>query len=200
MDNNTQNYLGLLRSKTRRALLLLLFTNEDQEYYIRELGRKLSTPASMIQREIRKLNALDLLSKRKLGNLILYKINKKSSLYSIFRNLLLKTYGIAEILKPAFHGIDNVLTAFIYGSYAKETFGPTSDIDVFVITKDNFSTEDYEKINYSIAEIEEFIGREINLDLYEITEYKKKQMEHNAYFNDILSGPKIFIKGTGHGL
>jgi predicted transcriptional regulator len=45
----------LFKSKTRKEIFRLYFTNPDQEYYLRELERILRTPVSMIRKELTRL-------------------------------------------------------------------------------------------------------------------------------------------------
>jgi predicted transcriptional regulator with HTH domain len=47
--------LGLTKSKLRRELLRLYFTNPDKEYYLRELERMINFPVGNIRREFLKL-------------------------------------------------------------------------------------------------------------------------------------------------
>ena len=45
----------IFKSKTRKELFRLYFTNPDHEYYLRELERLLDIPVSMIRKELNRL-------------------------------------------------------------------------------------------------------------------------------------------------
>ena len=194
MSNNiTFNLFGIFRSKVRTLLLLNFFINPDKEFFTRQLERDIKKPASDISRELKKLAEIKLVTSRRLGNMILYKINKKSPFYHQFRDLTLKIYGLKELLKPIFVEENTVIVSFIYGSYAKGDFDATSDIDIFVLVEKDDNL--YEKINTELSRLEVIIGREINMDYVTLEEYKMKIRTQNPYISDILKNSKIFIKG-----
>lgn len=195
MDNNDINEktLGFFRSKARSLLLANFFVNPDQEFYIRELERKLKIPASNVSREIRKIEASGLIFSRPVGNLVMYKINKESPLFSQLYEFVTKNLGIQKFLKPYFEKQEDVEFSFIYGSYARGKFDLNSDIDVFVIIKKNSKL--YEKLNSKLNEFEQMFGREINADILTLEEYNEKKSRQDPYISDIIKNPKIFIKG-----
>ena len=66
----------IFKSKTRAAIFRLYFTNPEAEYYLRELERTLSTPVSMIRKELLRLEETGIFVSRKRGNLTLFSLNK----------------------------------------------------------------------------------------------------------------------------
>ncbi|HOX41594.1 MAG TPA: nucleotidyltransferase domain-containing protein [bacterium] len=193
------NFLGFFKSKVRRLLFLKFVLNPGQEFYVRELARSFQLPASMVQREIKKIAETGFLVSRKVGNIIFYKGDKKNRYYTSIRDLVLKTVGIGELLRPRINSIDSINIAFIYGSYVTGNFDKNSDIDVLIVTKKEFSDLEYEKINSEMAEVEAILSREINLDFYNEEEFKK-EISDSTYLKDVLSKPKIFVKGGEDGL
>lgn len=195
MDNNNKNEktLGFFRSQARSLLLANFFVNPDQEFYIRELERKLKIPASNVSREIRKIEASGLIFSRPVGNLVMYKVNKESPLFSQLYEFVTKNLGIQEFLKPYFEKQEDVEFSFIYGSYARGKFDLNSDIDVFIVIKKNCKL--YEKLNGKLNEFEKMFGREINADILTLEEYNEKKSRQDPYISDIIENPKIFIKG-----
>lgn len=191
--NNNHNLMGLFRSKARTLLLLNFFINPDKEFYARQLEKLLDISVGNIRRELKTIESAGLLSARPLGNLVLYKINRDNPLYSQFRELVLKTVGVQELLKPFFAKEKNILVAFIYGSYAKGEFDPSSDIDIFILTKKNNNF--YETINEKILKFEEMLSREFNTVFMTVDEYQKCKKQKDSYIFDLLNNPKIFAKG-----
>lgn len=193
MSNKTFNLFGIFRSKTRTLLLINFFVNPDKEFYTRQLEKDLKTPASIIHRELKRLEESRLIVPRNLGNLILYKIDKESPYYPELRELTLKISGIDILIKPIIEREKDIAICFIYGSYARGDFDASSDIDIFMIVKDGEGL--YEKISSNILKFEEMLGREFNLDYMSIEEFKKRLRKKDPYISDILKNPKLFIKG-----
>lgn len=185
--------MGLFRSKARTMLLLNFCINPDKEFYTRELEKKLDIPVGNIRRELKKIESSGLIISKPMGNLVLYKINKENPLYPQFKDLVIKTIGIQELLKPFFIKEKNITLSFIYGSYAKGEFDSSSDIDIFILVKKD--SDFYETINEKLLKFENMLGREFNLDYLTLGEYKKRKKQKDPYILDLLKNPKVFIKG-----
>lgn len=175
-------------------LLLLFFLNSNEEYYIRGLEKKLGISAGNIRRELIKLEKDNIITKRQLGNLKLYKANVNNPLYPQLKKIVLSSIGVQKLLFP-FFSEEVYLSVFIYGSYAKDEIDFSSDIDLFVVIERDLNVSQYKKLNEKIGEMEEKIGREISMDLRTMPEYKKLTKGKNSYITDVLKGKKIFIKG-----
>jgi predicted nucleotidyltransferase len=195
---NDSKLMGLFRSKARTLLLLNFFINPDKEFYTRELEKKLNIPVGNIRRELKKIESSGLITSHPMGNLVLYKINKENPIYVQFKDLIIKTIGIQELIKPVFAKEKNILTSFLYGSYAKGEFDPSSDIDIFVLVQKDSSF--YEKINEKLLEFENMLGREFNADFLTAVEYQRRKKAKDPYILDLLKNPKVFIKGGEDGL
>ena len=183
--------LYISKSKIRRDLLILFFTNPSQKYYLRELERLLSYSAGSIRRELLKFQKDNLFSTQRQGNLLYYLLNTKHPLFKELKSIISKTIGIEGLLKKLLLAIGKINAAFIYGSFAsgKEKF--SSDIDLFIIgeIKENILID---KIN----KLEKKLQREINYSLYLRKDFFKKKIENDPFIKDVLINKKIFIIGT----
>lgn len=91
----------IFKSKTRKELFRLYFTNPDNEYYLRELERILDTPVSMIRNELVNLEKDGMFISKKKGNSIYYSLNKGYPLFEELKSIVFKTVGIQGLLKGA---------------------------------------------------------------------------------------------------
>ena len=66
----------IFKSKTRKEIFRLYFTNPESEYYLRELERVLGIPVSMIRNELVRLEEDGIFQTRKKGNQTYYFLNK----------------------------------------------------------------------------------------------------------------------------
>lgn len=183
----------IFKSKTRKALLRLYFSNPDNEYYLRELERLLDIPVSMIRKELLHLESAEMFSSRKRGNLTFYFLNKFYPLYDEMKSIVFKTIGVNGILKQALEKIDGVEKAFIFGSFAKGNEGKASDIDLLVV-----GSIDEDKLVREIRTVEQLVKREINYTLYSKREFEERNLKKDSFIMDIMKNPKIILIGDNN--
>jgi len=185
----------LFKSKTRKAIFSLYFSNPEAEYYLRELERALSIPVSMIRKELLQLEKEGVFVSHKKGNLVYCRINKTYPIFAELKSIVFKTIGIQGALKEVIGKIKNIEIAFVYGSFAKNSENAVSDIDLFIVGNPN---ED--KLVREINCIEKTVKREINYTLYTMEEFKKKKRVKDSFVLDLLENPKIFLIGDKNDL
>jgi len=186
---------NVFKSKTRKALFRLFFTNPDSEYYLRELERILDIPVSMIRKELLRLEEAGIFASSRKGNLVYFFLNKSYPLFEEMKSMVSKTIGIKGLLKDAVTKIKGVEIAFIYGSFAKNDENAKSDIDLFIIGKAN---ED--KLVMEIGKLEKVLKREINYSIYLKNDFRRKKREKDSFILDLMEGPKIFLMGDKNDL
>ena len=81
----------LFTSQTRVKLLRLFLMNPDEEYFIRELTRRLDEQINSIRRELDNLKKIGLLRSRMKNRRKFYMVNKKFPLFHELRNIITKT-------------------------------------------------------------------------------------------------------------
>lgn len=187
--------LILNRSKQRRTLLALFFTNEDKEYYLRELERITGIPVGNVRRELNKLKEDRLFTTRKQGNLVLFKLNRHHPHYNELRRILLPVVGIEGALRKELAAIVGIEVAFIYGSFAAGKARSNSDIDLMII-----GTPERQQLLRQIAALEKQFQREVNYKTYSRKTFLAKQKDKNSFVCEVLEGAKIFIVGDEHDL
>lgn len=187
--------MKIFKSKARKALFRLYFTNPDKAYYLRELERKTKIPVSMLRKELIPLKKEGLFTSSREENLLYYKLNKEYPLYAELKNITFKTVGIQGTLSKELSLIKGIQTAFIYGSYAKNQANASSDIDLFIIG-DIDENALIEKVN----RLEKELQREVNYILYSKKDFLKKKSKHNPFMKDVLRNKKILVVGEENGL
>ena len=177
-------------SKVRVSLLSLLLLNAEEKFYPLQVQKLKGLPYTAIRRELAKMEKLGLLFRTKEGNRSYYQVNKDFFLFSELKSMVLKTAGLGDVIRDGINKEDDILVAFIYGSYAKGEEISTSDIDVLVIG--NLSSK---RLRSLIAKAEGRVKRQINSFLYTPQELKRKFKSNNHFVKSVLNSPKIFIKG-----
>lgn len=195
INNDQRNYImlkSLIRSKTTRKILGLLFSNPNDKFYIRQLERLTDEPVSAVRRELKKLETSGLLLSKEEAKVKYFWVNKENPIYEDLKRIILKTQAIGDTLRNLIKKIPGIKIAFIYGSVAKSEENITSDIDLMII-----SDIDSIKIHSKISKIEDKIKRTINYNLIGEKELKTKKTD---FLKRVLKEKKIFLIGTENEL
>ncbi len=181
---------ALISSKTRVKLLTLFLLNPGNEYDIREIGRTTGENINAVRRELANLESFGLISGQKKGNQQYYTVNTGHFLYAELQKIVLKTEGVAGIIKEALVR-EKITCMFIYGSFAKGTAGAKSDIDLFIV-----GNMDENRLIPLIHSCEKATGREINYTLMTSGELEKRKKGRDPFVTNVMREEKILISGT----
>lgn len=195
MSYNMADLLGLSRSKARRALLALFFTNPEQEYFPRQLERLSGMFVGNLQRELVRMESAGLLAARRLGKLKLYKLNLKHPLYPELKAVIAKTIGLEETIRGALAGLEGVKAACIYGSFASGRESASSDVDLLVL-----GDVEEKPLIRAIKGLEGTLQREINYSLYTEADWKKRKSAKDSFVLEVIKQPKIPLLGAPDAL
>lgn len=179
----------LFTSKTRVKLLSEMLLSSDREYHIRELSRIIGISPIYVQKELKNLQSLGLLTSRKQGNMVLYVLDKRSTISDDLKRIFLKTEVVGtEILKSL--DKSKIQYALIYGSFAKGVETTKSDIDLLVI-----GDIDEDVLLKSVSKAEGKVGREISYILWTPKEFAQKARQKIPLLLEILKTDVVMIIG-----
>jgi len=123
----------------------------------------------------------------------LFKINEQYPLYKEIKSFVRKTVGVEAQLKEILVGIEGIEKALIYGSYAKDSMRPDSDVDVLVVVN---KTQAEDNLVSGLSRVEKTIGREINYKLYTEKDFRQKRKDKDPFLTEVLTDKYIVLKGT----
>ncbi len=177
--------------KARQRLLGILLPQPNQEFYLRELVRKSGLGQGSVQRELASLTKAGLILRRKDGNRVYYRANISAPIYSELKSLILKTAGLADVLRDALKPeSEKIDFAFVYGSVARGDERAESDIDLMIIGKISFR-----RLTALIGRAQESLAREINPTIYSRKEFVERLKEGHHFCRSIVKEEKLFILG-----
>ena len=184
----------ILSSKVRASLFTILFGVNEVEAHTRELARQSGFAEASIRQELASLTELDIIESRRDGNRRYFKANKRHPLFVDIRQVVMKTRGIVPLLKEALD-IPSIQCAFIFGSTATGTLSAKSDVDLVVIGDINLR-----QLSSLLMKPSEIVAREINPHLLSPREYQDRMKKQDHFVTHVISGEKLFVKGTQHEL
>lgn len=182
----------LFTSKTRVDILDRFLLNSDSEYHIRAMSRIINVTPILVQKELNNLEQFGLLKKRKMGKMILYRLNKRSVIAEDLKRIFLKTESLGSQMLAKINKKDKkkVRFALIYGSFAKNVDTTSSDIDLLVI-----GDIDEDSILRAITKTERDLGRQLNLVMWTEQEFSEKMRQKIPLVKELAKTPVIMIVG-----
>ena len=185
-----------LFGETRKAILALFYGHVDESFYVRQIVRIVGAGIGIVHRELERLTKAGIINRENRGNQVYYSANKDCPIFEELKNLVMKTFGLVDVLKTALIPLAaRIRAAFIYGSFAQGRQNSSSDVDVMVIGEVGFS-----EVVEAFAPAQEKLRREINPTVYPPEEFCKKLAEGHHFLSSVLKGKKIFLVGNEHEL
>ena len=179
--------------KGRQRVLAVLFGNPDRSFYANEVIALAQSGTGAVQRELAALSEAGLLTVTRQGNQKHYQANTAAPVFAELRGLVLKTMGLADVLRTALAPLASQIdAAFVYGSVAKQQDTAQSDIDVMIVS----ASLGYADVFGALENATTTLGRKVNPTLYTPAEIAKRIQQDNAFVTRVLQQPKIWLIGT----
>jgi predicted nucleotidyltransferase len=179
----------LMGSRTRVRLLEILLLG-GKPLYVRELARRTGANINSVRRELRNLEEMGLVESRREGPLKFHSANRDSPLYDDLRSLLLKTEGVAGVLRAGLAELGEVEEAFLYGSFARGEEALGSDIDVLIVGR-----VDEEELARRVRGLEEVLSRAVNWVVFSPEEFQRRKEEEDPFVMEMIQEPRLRIIG-----
>lgn len=186
----------LFPNRYRRAVLSMLLMNPERRVHLRELARLTGASPGTLKKELDALTKAGLLNVQRVGNQTHFSANAQHPVYPELSGLIRKTTGLHDVLARALEPLaDGVVAAFVFGSVASGTEAAHSDVDLMVI-----GTASFGEVVNAVYEAQAAIGREINPKVMKREEWQAKRSAGQAFLNEVMHKPKLFILGTADDL
>ena len=186
------SFSDLFTSELLVRMLVLFVLNPEQSFYQAEIKERTGGNLRNLQKMLQKLEEAELIKKVPKGRMMFYHFNTDHPAASDLTNLLIKTVAFGDVLKAGLGKLQlKIEFAFIYGSYAKGTSNPNSDIDLFIA-----SNEPLLALSNMIAPVGSLTGREINITSMSVSEFQKRHKQKNRFALELLSCQKIWLIGS----
>ncbi len=182
----------LFTSKTRVGILSQFLLNSGSEYHIRGMAGTIHATPILVQRELENLEQLGLLKKRRVGRMVLYRLDEGASIADELKRIFLKTEGLGAQLLAGISKKERerIRFALIYGSFAKGVEVASSDIDLLVI-----GGVDEGAVLKSVMRTERETGRQVSLVLWTEDEFLEKAGLGIPLVRELAETPVIMIVG-----
>jgi len=179
--------------KVRQRILAVLFGAPDRSFYANELIALAASGTGAVQRELASLSESGLLTVIKQGNQKHYQANANAPVFAELRSLVLKTMGLADVLRNALCPLAvQIDFAFVYGSVARQQDTAQSDVDVMIVS----ASLGYGEVFGALEQAAVSLGRKVNPTIYTPLEWSKRLAQDSAFVTRVVQQPKIWLIGT----
>jgi predicted nucleotidyltransferase len=187
----------VLFPKVRQRVLAVLFGTPDRSFYANEVIRLAQSGTGAVQRELAALSGAGLITARKQGNQRHYQANTSSPVFVELRGLVLKTMGLADVLRSALAPLAvQIDAAFVYGSVAKQQDTAHSDVDVLIVS----TGLGYSDVFGALEGASQQLSRKVNPTLFSRVDLAKRMAQDAAFVTRVLQQPKIWLIGNEENL
>jgi predicted nucleotidyltransferase len=168
----------------------------DEELHLRDIARHVELAPATVQREVLLLTGAGILERRQVGRQVYYRANRQSPIFSELQSLMLKTVGLADLLRGALEPLgERVECALVFGSVADGTATSDSDLDLLVVGEVTLGEV---ASHLRIAKVT--IGRETNVVTMSRAAFVDGLQQRDSFLTTLLSRPIITVKGDPHEL
>jgi predicted nucleotidyltransferase len=168
---------------------VLLFAAGERGLTVTELTQQTAASRSSIQRELARLLDAGILEREERGRASIYRL-ADSPVRGPLSELIEVTVGVVPRLTERLRRLAGIDVAVVYGSWASGPVSPDSDIDLLVV-----GSVGYPELVSEVAEIEETVGREIDVKLYTAEQLQSRLDEGSGFLRTALSGPTLPLVG-----
>jgi DNA-binding transcriptional ArsR family regulator len=180
----------ILGPRARRAILARTYLDPAHEYHVRELVRRTGLAPRTVHQEVEKLVRAGLLAERRDGNRRYLHANERHPLFRPIREIVLKTDGLADVLRDAL-GTDGIGLALVFGSIAAATPQAGSDVDLLVVGEIGLR----EAVR-RLRGAQDVLGREIVPNVWTRAEFDRRRGTGDHFLDRVLDGPMIPVVGS----
>src|SRR5260370_11691469 len=119
-----------LFTKVQQRVLAVLFGNHARSFYANELIALACSGSGAVQRELKQLEAAELVTVKRVGNQKHYQANVSAPIFEELRSLGLKTSGLVDAMRAVLAPLAaQIELPFVFGSVSKVKTPPKSPIN-----------------------------------------------------------------------
>lgn len=175
---------ALFSSKTRIKLLTAFLLNPDEEYFIRELTRKLDEQINSIRRELDNLKKIGLLRSRVKNRKKYYYTNKDFIIYSELRDILMKAMNNDSDLIKNISKMGELELLLLNGMFVGEEKAP---VDLLVV-----GDIDKEKLQGLLAESSK-MGKDLKFTSLSKRDFLYRLECKDKFIRDLINDGKTIV-------
>lgn len=199
--SDRQNFLNVLTSGYKEEVLKELLDNPEYLFTVNEITGEVNGSYNSVKNFLRDLEKFNIVKFQRKGNSYLIQYNQDSRYHEVIKTLLRADNQpleqAAEKYAEKFYtdsGLkDHIRSIVLFGSVARGTAGPNSDIDILVLTEENV---DEEKIEQKARNYAQQTGTEFEIvPVVENSREFRNNLVHSKRFETNVEKDGILLEG-----
>lgn len=186
---NESQLTEIFGSAGRFKVLRTLFSEPGRGFGQRELAAEAGTDAGSVARWLKRWASAGLVTRRERDGLPRYQASPDPSLLPLVQ-LMQQDSLLVRTLREALQPLKAIQAAIVFGSVARGTAGPDSDIDVLVL-----GSLSELKLNVALKPAGRVLGREVHASVSTIASFQEQLRGGESFAQDIARGPRIPLIG-----
>lgn len=183
----------VLGTRSRIEILRVMVSYPTKEFTENELSSLIDVSQKTVNRSMSTFVDQGILNVKSIGKANVYSVNSDQYIVEQLQDLYERERKAREELKSmlgnSFRKDDDLISLAIFGSVAEEREGPTSDVDVFILTRDKGAT--IQKLEEVRDRIERRFGNAISEYILTPEEFENKLGEEPL--DSILSSGELIL-------
>ncbi len=173
----------LFTSNTRIKLLTLFLLNPDEEFFIRELTRRLDEQINSIRRELDNLKKMGLLKSKEKNRKKYYIVNKNFVIFHELKSIILKAMGDKDALIKKISQMGTIDVMVLSGFFVEKE----SPLDLLIVGKIDRNTLE----NYLNNELE--TERPVRYSVLTRDDYIYRRQCKDKFLSDLVDDPENIV-------
>ena len=184
-------FLKLFANPSLAETLGLFLLNPEEEFYQSDIVKKTGHALMQVQRALKILEEIGLISSVKRGRMVYYKVVRTHPGFEDLKKLFFKTIGLGDSIRKGLMPFrSRIDAAFIFGSIARGNESIDSDIDLFIVADLTLR-----ELSKALGPLSKDLQRELNPVLFSQDEFLKRISDKDHFMTEIVNTPKIWIIG-----
>ena len=181
-----------LASGALARLVRFYAANPESAPHFRALQRLTGLRSRSLQVELRRLLGLGVVVREEEGSRVRFRLDERHPLWPHLRQMVRLLSEPADVLPLALADVTGVEAAFVFGSFARGTARPDSDVDLFVLGDEVDETA----LSRHTLDAGVLLGREVNVVHLTRRELEERLRGGKRFFLDVLGGAKQWVAGS----
>lgn len=179
-------------------LVVFFAVHPGQRFHLRELKRRTRLSSASLQRELRRLADTGALVREEGDDdRVYFAANEAHDAWRAWMLLFRSVADPADVLREALVDAPGIEGAFVYGSSARGDTRPDSDVDIFLVTREEGHTSGLRR---QLSEAEILIGRPLDVVEYSTATARQRARTGSPFLSRVLAEPKTWIYGGPEAL
>lgn len=186
---STPGLSTVLTSPALARLVIFFALHPEEPVHLRLLGRLTRLGRRSLENELRRLESLGLVERRREGRNVVFRAEEEHPGWRALREMVRQFADPAEVLASALALVDGVDAAFVFGSFARGDTRPDSDVDLFVVADEGARRD----LGREAAEASVLLGRPVEVAWYSRDKLRQRLASDNAFVRRVVDGPKRWV-------